>query len=258
VIHNIDCLKFLDTTPDNSFDVCISSPPYNLNVKYSQYKDTRKDYIEWMSEVWHEVCRVLKPDGHLFLNLGYSKDNPFDTYKIAENVPWKLQNNIIWAKAVEVDGKVRGYTIPHQSKRYLQNGWEHLFHFTKNGDTLIDLERSGVPYNTNYNNHNRNAKRSGRNYRPTTNCWHITYKSKATKEITKEIAGDNKHPAIYPESLVKKCLKVSGLKKGIVFDPFMGTGTTAVVAKNYDLEYIGCEIDSDYYKFANQRISKVI
>ena len=110
----------------------------------------------------------------------------------------------------------------------------------------------------NNNNHNRNAKRSGRNYRPTTNCWHITYKSKATKEITKEIAGDNKHPAIYPESLVEKCLKVSGLKKGIVFDPFMGTGTTAVVAKNYDLEYIGCEIDSDYYKFANQRISKVI
>jgi len=135
MIHNIDCLKFLETTPDNSFDVCISSPPYNLGVRYSEYKDTRSDYIEWMKDIWYEVCRVLKPDGHLFLNLGYSKDNPFDTYKVAENVPWSLQNNIIWAKAVEVDGRVRGYSIPHSSKRYLQNGWEHLFHFTKNGNT---------------------------------------------------------------------------------------------------------------------------
>ncbi len=64
-----------------------------------------------MSEVWHEVCRVLKPNGHLFLNLGYSKDNPFDTYKVAENVPWSLQNNIIWAKAVEVDVDVQDKDI---------------------------------------------------------------------------------------------------------------------------------------------------
>ena len=258
MIYNTDCLKFLETIPDSSYNVCISSPPYNLGVRYSEYKDTRTDYIEWMKDVWYEVCRVLKPDGHLFLNLGYSKDNPFDTYKVAENVPWSLQNNIIWAKAVEVDGRVRGYSTPHSSKRYLQNGWEHLFHFTKNGDTPIDIEWSGVPYNEDYNNAERNAKRSGKTYRATTNCWHITYKSKATKQITKEIAGNNKHPAIYPETLVEKCLKVSGLKNGVVFDPFMGTGTTAVVAKHYGLDWVGCEIDEDYYKFANERIARTI
>jgi len=258
MIYNEDCLKVLKNISSESFDVCISSPPYNIGIGYSEYTDTRVDYITWMNEVWSEVCRVLKPEGHLFLNLGYSKNSPFDVYKVAENVPWELQNNIIWAKAVEVDNRVRGYTTPHNSKRYLQNGWEHLFHYTKNGDTPIDLEWSGVPYNDNYNNANRNAKRSGRNYRPTTNCWHITYKSKATKQITAEIAGLNKHPAIFPEEFVEKCLKVSGLTKGIVFDPFMGTGTTGVVAKQYGLEYVGCEIDSDYHKFSEDRIQRIL
>ena len=115
-----------------------------------------------------------------------------------------------------------------------------------------------MPYDTNYNNAIRNEKKSGRNYRSTTNCLHITYKTKATKEITEQIAGSNKHPAIYPEEFVEKCLKVSGLKKGIVFDPFMGTGTTAVVAKQYVLDYAGCEIDKDYNKFANDRLIKIL
>ena len=65
MIHHIDCLKFLETTADESFDVCISSPPYNLGVNYRQYKDTREDYISWMKEVWYEVCRVLKPNGFI-------------------------------------------------------------------------------------------------------------------------------------------------------------------------------------------------
>ena len=258
MIVKSDCLQFLKGIENKSYDVCISSPPYNINLNYSKYDDKRDDYVEWMNSVWKEVCRVLKDDGHLFLNIAYTKNSPFVAYKIAENVPWKLQNNIIWAKSVEVDGKVRGYSTPTLSKRYLQNGWEHIFHFTKEGDTEIDLEASGVPYNEEYNNAERNLKRSGRDWRPTTNCWHITYQSKATKEITKEITGENKHPAIYPIKLVEKCLKVSGLKKGIVFDPFMGTGTTAVVAKTYGLNFVGCDIDTDYVKFANERVSKVL
>ena len=258
MIHNKDCLEFLKDTKDNSFDLCVSSPPYNIGLGYNKYNDDRDDYIQWMNDVWKEVCRVLKDDGHLFLNIAYTKNSPFSAYKIAENVPWELQNNIIWGKSIEIDGRVRGYSTPTSSKRYLQNGWEHLFHFTKDGDTEIDLKWSGVPYNEEYNNAARNLKRSGRDWRPTTNCWHITYQSKATKEITKEIAGDKKHPAIFPTKLVEKCLKVSGLKKGIVFDPFMGTGTTACVAKEYGLEYVGCEIDKDYWQFSNERLTRIL
>ena len=64
------------------------------------------------------------------------------------------------------------------------NGWEHLFHFTQDGNTEIDLEQSGVPNKSKIQSRNvkRNFKRSGRDWRPTTTCWHLTYKSKATKK----------------------------------------------------------------------------
>ena len=97
-------------------------------------------------------------------------------------------------------------------------------------------------------------KKTGRTWTSTTNCWHITYKSKATKEITKQITGEKKHPAIFPEKLVEKCVKVSGLKKGVILDPFLGTGTTGLVALKYNLDFIGIEIDLDYFNFSKDRL----
>ena len=121
----------------------------------------------------------------------------------------------------------------------------------------IDVEWSSVPFNKDYNNYERQVKRTGKNWRKTTNCWHFTYKSKATKEITKQIVGEKKHPAIFPEKLVEKCVKVSGLKNGVVLDPFLGTGTTGIVAKKNNLDFIGIEIDKDYFDFANERINDI-
>ena len=255
---NDDCLKVLPTLADQSVNLIITSPPYNIDINYNNYRDNRNDYVEWLTNIFNECCRVLKNTGHLFINLSSSKDNPFTACKIAEKINWQLQNNIIWCKAIEIDGYVRGYSTPTSSKRYLQNGWEHLFHFTKEGNTEIDLKASGVPYNTEYNNAARNEKRTGKNWRPTTTCWHITYKSKATKEITREITGDKKHPAIFPETLVEKCIKVSGLKHGTLLDPFMGTGTTGIVAKKMNLDFIGMDIDKDYFEFAEKRIEETL
>jgi len=254
-LYNDDCLNVLPTLSDKSVDLIITSPPYNIGRSYNKYNDNRKDYVSWLVKIFNDCCRILKTDGHLFLNLSSTKNYPFACYKIAEQLDWQLQNNIIWAKSIEIDGYVRGYSTPTSSKRYLQNGWEHIFHFTKNGNTEIDLEWSGVPYNTDYNNAVRNEKRSGKSWRTTTTCWYYTYKSKATKEINRQITGDKLHPAIYPNSLVEKCIKVSGLKKGIVLDPFMGTGTTGLVAKKYNLNFTGIEIDQDYFEFAKQRIN---
>ena len=89
-------------------------------------------------KVWNEVCRVLKPTGHLFLNVAPGKNNPFEIYDVIKQIDWKLQNSII---CVLIDGYVRGYSTPTSSKRYLMNGWEHLFHFTQDGNTEIDLEQ---------------------------------------------------------------------------------------------------------------------
>ena len=58
------------------------------------------------------------------------------------------------------------------------------------------------------------------------------------------------------EKLVAKCIKVSGLKKGVVLDNFMGTGTTGLVSQKYNLDFIGIEIDKEYYNFAKERIDE--
>ena len=257
-LYNDDCLQVLPNLPDNSVDLIITSPPYNIGMNYNNYKDKRDNYVNWLVNIFNECCRLLKDNGHLFLNIASGKDYPFTSYKVAEKINWKLQNHIIWAKAVEIDNQVRGYTTPHQSNRYLINGWENLFHFTKEGNTNIDVEWSSVPFNKDYNNYERQVKRTGKNWRKTTNCWHFTYKSKATKEITKSIAGEKKHPAIFPEKLVEKCIKLSGFKKGVILDCFMGTGTTGKVAKQMNLNFIGIEIDEDYFNFAKNRIKSTL
>jgi site-specific DNA-methyltransferase (adenine-specific) len=63
-----------------------------------------------------------------------------------------------------------------------------------------------------------------------------------------------KHPATFPQKLVEDCLKLTGIKSGIVLDPFIGTGTTAVAAKSLGWDFVGFDIDEDYLNFAKNRL----
>lgn len=251
IIHS-DCLDYMKTLESESIDVCISSPPYNIGLGYNSYNDKRTDYVEWQKSVWNEVCRILKSTGHLFINIAPTRKDPLLPFRVADGVPWSLQNSIIWSKSIEIDGYVKGHSTPTSSKRYLQNGWEHLFHFTAFGDTEIDIEASSVPYHPTWAE--ENARRSGRTWRPTVNNWHIPYETVGGGNRTQKLKGDKKHPAIFPRELVKHCLNVAGAKSGhIVFDPFAGTGTTIEVAESMGLTGIGTDIDADYVEFANSR-----
>ena len=74
---NGDCAKAMKELSDNSIDLCISSPPYNIDLKYNTYQDKRIDYIDWQVEVWNTVCKKLKNNGHLFLNIQPIRKNYF-------------------------------------------------------------------------------------------------------------------------------------------------------------------------------------
>ena len=102
-IHNIDCLEFMKGIKDNSYDVVITSPPYNIGRNYNLYNDNRSDYIEWQKQVFNEVCRVLKSNGHLFLNIASTKNDPFAPYKIAEKLNWKFWSYINKKGNIQVD-----------------------------------------------------------------------------------------------------------------------------------------------------------
>ena len=65
-LHNQDCLEWMRTQADDTIDIVVSSPPYNIGISYNTYGDkmTAQDYIDWQKQVWQEACRILKPDGH--------------------------------------------------------------------------------------------------------------------------------------------------------------------------------------------------
>lgn len=294
-IHLSDCVKGMSALPKGSVDVVVTSPPYNLGIKYSTYKDNkpRQDYLAWMNEVFVAVKHCLKDDGHFFLNMGYSNIDPWvgmDVAQVARN-NFVLQNHINWVKSIHVNNKTSGHFKPINSQRYMCPTWEHLFHFTKDGNVNIDRLSVGVEYEY-YEANIRSkkatklrklikesnwvlsltetiideqnvskiknelkleeenlAKKDKPNLRDKGNCWYIPYETINSKELK------GKHPAIFPVKLVEECIKVSGIKSGIVLDPFMGTGTTAIAALNQGCEYLGFDVDNDYIAFANRRIN---
>ena len=95
-------MKELD---DGSIDAIITSPPYNLNIKYGLYSDNKPkdDYLDWLKTVFKEGKRVLKDEGHLFVNMGYSNVDPYVGMEVAMTLreDWVLQNNIHTKKGKE-------------------------------------------------------------------------------------------------------------------------------------------------------------
>ena len=255
MIHNQDAIEWMRTQPDDSVDVIITSPPYNRGIKYNRYQDRRSDYLEWMREVFEECTRILKPTGHLFVNIAGNSKDPFLAYEVAQQIDWRVQNHIVWAKAVEFKGHIYGRSTVNINAQYvLPHGHETVWHFTHRGKTPIDLQASAVPYRPEYAEDN--FKRTGRTSRPTTTCWHIPYETTGYMgKDAVEIKGSKGHPAIFPRDLVRHCLAVAGAKPGdVLFDPFAGTGTSLVVAKEQGLTGIGTEIDSDYVDFIRERL----
>jgi len=294
-IHLSDCVKGMSALPKGSVDMVVTSPPYNLGIKYSTYEDnkSRQDYLAWMGEVFVAIKHCLKDDGHFFLNMGYSNIDPWvgmDVAQVARN-NFVLQNHVNWVKSIHVNDKTSGHFKPINSQRYMCPTWEHLFHFTKDGNVNIDRLSVGVEYEY-YEANIRSkkatklrklikesnwvlsltetiideqnvskiknelkleeenlAKKDKPNLRDKGNCWFIPYETINSKELK------GKHPAIFPVQLAEQCIKVSGVKSGIVLDPFMGTGTTAIAALNQGCEYLGFDVDNEYITFANRRIN---
>ena len=254
-IYSTDCLVGMRELTDESVDLVVTSPPYNLNINYTSYKDNLSptDYFGWMDEIASELKRVLKPTGSVFLNVGYSNIHPWIAMDVA-NVFRKhfvLQNHINWVKSISVDGKTRGHFKPINSVRYITPTWESLFQFTKSGMVPLDRLAVGVPYEF-YEGNLRNPKTAATkpNLRCKGNSWFVPYETLNSKSLK------GNHPAVFPTKLAEDCIALSGVRSGVLLDPFMGTGSSAVAAIRKGISYIGYEIDKEYLRFAENRISE--
>ena len=103
-----DCIAHMRAMPAQSIDCIVFSPPYNLGKKYSLHSDNMPlaAYLDWQGEAAREVARLLKPQGHLFLNVGWNSKHPERSIEVfmRYRAHLRLQNRITWVKSIAVDG----------------------------------------------------------------------------------------------------------------------------------------------------------
>jgi site-specific DNA-methyltransferase (adenine-specific) len=244
-------------------DVIVTSPPYNIGVKYSSYDDTlcRSGYLNWMEEVAKECRRVLSDEGSLFLNLGYTSKDPWVAWEVAfrlRNI-FTLQNVIHWVKSIAIPkedagdyGNIRGniavgHFKPVNSDRFLNKCHEYIFHFTKAGDVKLDKLSTGVPYQDKTNI--GRWKRASGDLRDRGDTWFIPYETIRSSER------ERPHPSAFPLKLPMMCIRLHGLERtNLVLDPFMGIGNTALACKFLKIPFLGFEVDKHYVAEAEQRL----
>ena len=255
LLHHQKCEEGLLTLSD--VDVVVTSPPYNLGIKYNTYKDERDDYLEW-SETWiRAVHSALAEDGHFFLNLGSSPKRPGQVYHLISRILnldlFTLQNTFHWVKSITLDQPEgsevvqRGHFKPINSKRFVNDCHEFVYHFTKTGKVSVDRKAIGVPY-ADKSNVSRWGHSDGEDLRCRGNIWFIPYKTIQSRN------SERPHPATFPPQLAVNCIKLAG-NPGHVVDPFNGLGNTGIAARMCGVSsYTGFDIDRDYLELSAGRI----
>ncbi len=253
-----DCVKGMSQLPNEDVDLVVTSPPYNLGVRYGKFSDrqNRQSYLRWCREWAAQVRHVLESDGSFFLNIGSAPSNPMLPHEIAIELRdlFVLQNTIHWIKSISIEdraGDVRsfGHFKPISSKRFLNDCHEYIFHFTKTGRVEMDRLALGVPYQDK-SNISRWSHTRGSDLRCRGNTWFIPY------ETIQSRAKERPHPATFPVQLAEWCIKLHGLSRvQTMLDPFLGIGNSAIAAQRCGVKkFIGFEIDQTYLAEARRRI----
>ena len=296
IIHVGDNLFHLTNIPDNSVDMCVTSPPYyNLrdykNSGQIGAENTVKDFVENLCKVFDEIHRILKPTGSCWVNIGdtYDKKRLLQVpsrFEIAMcDRGWHLRNEIIWSKP---------NPQPISSKDRFWGNHEKFFWFVKdvkkyyfNRDAILvpqaeisirrmfsknnmskrkdfnasDKEGFAISSNSQDKHYARMREEMGIdkefNYEELIKSGKCPTRPEFDTWNVPSVTYKGAHFAVYPPELIEKPILSCCPEQGIVIDPFMGSGTTGEVAKLNNRRYIGLELNPEYAILANERISKV-
>lgn len=222
---------------DGSVDCIITSPPYMFNKSYSDYDDKfdPASYESFLQNVFTECCRVLKDGGRMFVNIQPLFTENYPTHHIISNILTRLGmtwgGEILWEKNNYNCAPTAWGSWSSPSQPYLKYTWEFVEYFYKN--------------NPKHNGDKECIDIVGDEFKKwTTARWSI-----APEHRMKEYG----HPAMYPEELVERILKLFTYKNDLVVDPFSGAGTTCSVCERMDRRYIGFDISESYCETARTR-----
>jgi len=262
-----DCLEVFAGLQQGSVDVIVTSPPYNLGIGYNEYRDTLSpaDYREWTNRWVAAAARVLHPDGSLFLNVGAKPSDPWTALDVAQTARshFQLQNIIHWVKSIAIekalagaraglaDDLAVGHYKPINSKRFLNDCHEFVFHFSRTGETPIDRRAVGVKYQDQSNV--TRWQQAGSGLRCRGNTWFLPYDTIQSRDK------ERPQPATFPWRLPAYCLKLHGVPRiRVAADPFLGLGSSAVACATLGVSFIGIELDEHYLKEAVARATTAL
>jgi DNA modification methylase len=236
-IHLGDCMKYMQTLPDSSVDLVITDPPFNIGKKYDSYSDNLKfeEYLNWCYNWLDETTRILKPGGSLYL-FNYPENNAY--LKVYLDKKLNFRRWLTWHYNTNTGHSKINYTRTQHS----------ILFYTKGDNYIFNKEEVVQPYK---NPTDKRIKKLLADGKKGTGPYDV-FIFNIVKNVSKQ---KTEHIAQLPVELVEIFVKASSLQNQLIFDPFMGSGTTAVAAKKNGRHYLGCEISKKYYNIIQTRLS---
>jgi len=244
-VRTEDCLQGMRKLPDAFVDLVFTSPPYADLRDYARIRPD--DYVGWFLPVAYEIKRVLKRRGSFVLNINdrcvRKSRHPY-VFKLVvalvEIVGLPLIETYIWRKPNAMPGRYGARP---------KDAFEYVFWFGKTTDVRFNLASVGVPY----------AQRRGPRARRKRVEWRTSGRRMSDAATQRRgwadpgnviccnvACGPNPHPARMPDELAEFFIRLATRKGDIVLDPFMGSGTTARVARALERRFLGYEIHPEY------------
>jgi len=224
--------------PDNSVALAFTSPPYNVGKDYENDMGLEA-YLGLIREVAQEVYRVLRPGGRYIINIANLGRKPYIPlhaffYQIHLALNFLPMGEIIWQKGKGANGSCAWGSWQSAKAPRLRDVHEYILVFAKQSYSRPDkgistLERDEFMAST-------------------LSIW----------KIPPESAKKRGHPAPFPLELANRVIKLYSYQDDVILDPFMGSGTTCVAAKQLNRHYVGFDISADYCELANKRLMSLV
>ncbi|MGH9857780.1 MAG: DNA-methyltransferase [Acidobacteriota bacterium] len=276
IIH-ADAVEGLQQLPASSVNCIITSPPYYKQRDYESLvqigtEDSSEEYVNRLRAVFRECYRVLTDDGTFWLNLGDKYMNnellgmPWRVALALKEDRWLLRSDIIWHKP---------NAMPSSVKNRPTSDHEYIFFFVKNRDYYYDVDAIREPHVTfsegskmkggrNHFGKTGGTPEEGKN-RGNSNLhdarWDQAFHPKGRNRRTVWSIPLSKfreaHFAVFPETLVELCILAGCPERGVVLDPFIGSGTTAIVAQRLGRVFVGLDTNADYCEIARSRLRQL-
>ena len=251
VLYRGDCRRLLQSVPDSSIDLTITSPPYCMGRPYEDRQATVEDFVSAHEEILPEIVRVTKPTGNICWQVGYHvtksrKVTPLDSlvHGIADQLGLGLRNRIIWAF---------GHGL--HSRRRFSGRHEVVMWYTLSDDYYFDLDSVRIPHKY----PGKKATCGPRKGQPSGNpkgknpedVWQIP-------NVRANHVEKTDHPCQFPIGLAQRLVRAMSPLGGLVLDPFAGTAATGAAALIEGRSFVGAEIDPSYCEIADDRLRQAV